>query len=96
MSPPTLERMSVRQAPDARSLRADTLTAALLALFGCVMVALSALTGMQFTDMPIWQPMLFAVLLVGGVGGAHGGRRARAAGATHPGAATSRQPTARA
>lgn len=63
MSPPTLERMSVRQAPDARSLRADTLTAALLALFGCVMVALSALTGMQFTDMPIWQPMLFAVLL---------------------------------
>ncbi len=55
--------MSVRQAPDARSLRADAILAGLLALSGCVMVALSAMTGLQFTEVPIWAPLLTAVLL---------------------------------
>lgn len=61
--PPTLERMPVRQAPDARSLRSDAILAGLLALSSCVMVALSAMTGLQFTDVPIWAPMVTAVLL---------------------------------
>ncbi|SFS08856.1 Signal transduction histidine kinase [Agrococcus baldri] len=55
--------MPVRPAPDARSLRADALLAGVLALVGCLMVALTAMTGMQFADVPIWQPMLAAVVL---------------------------------
>ena len=44
-------------------MRADALLAAALALVGCVMVALTTMTGMQFEDVPIWQPLLAAVLL---------------------------------
>ncbi|ROR65361.1 sensor histidine kinase [Agrococcus jenensis] len=55
--------MSVRRAPDASSLRADLVLAVALALIGCVMVALSAMTGLQFADVPIWAPLLAAVLL---------------------------------
>jgi signal transduction histidine kinase len=55
--------MPVRPAPDARSLRADALLAGVLALVGCVMVALSAMTGLQLTEVPIWQSLLAAVLL---------------------------------
>jgi signal transduction histidine kinase len=55
--------MPVRSAPDAASMRADALLAGALAAVGCVMVALSAMTGLQFDDVPIWQPMLAAVLL---------------------------------
>ena len=55
--------MPVRPAPDARSMRADAILAGVLALVGCVMVALSAMTGLQFTEVPIWAPMLVAVLL---------------------------------
>lgn len=55
--------MPVRPAPDAASMRTDALLAGALAALGCVMVALSAMTGLQFDDVPIWQPMLAAVLL---------------------------------
>ncbi|WP_347755621.1 sensor histidine kinase [Agrococcus sp. ProA11] len=55
--------MPVRPAPDARSLRSDVVLAGALALVGCVMVALSAMTGLQFVDVPIWQPLLAAALL---------------------------------
>ncbi|GEK81578.1 sensor histidine kinase [Agrococcus baldri] len=55
--------MPVRPAPDASSLRQDAILAAGLALVGCVMVALTAMTGLQFEDVPIWQPMVMAVVL---------------------------------
>ena len=55
--------MPVRPAPDASSLRADALLAGTLALVGCVMVALTAMTGLQFEDVPIWAPLLAAVLV---------------------------------
>lgn len=55
--------MPVRPAPDQRSVRADAVLAGALALVGCVMVALTAMTGLQFADVPIWQPMLAAVAL---------------------------------
>ncbi|MGC5076174.1 sensor histidine kinase [Agrococcus sp. DT81.2] len=55
--------MPVRPAPDARSMRADAILAGVLALVGCVMVALSAMTELQFTEVPIWAPLLTAVLL---------------------------------
>ncbi len=55
--------MPVRPAPDAQSLRQDAVLAGVLALVGCVMVALTAMTGLQFQDVPIWQPMLAALLL---------------------------------
>ncbi|KAA6436279.1 sensor histidine kinase [Agrococcus sediminis] len=53
----------MRRAPDARSLRSDTMLAIALAAAGCVMVALSATTGLQLTEVPLWAPMLAAVLL---------------------------------
>lgn len=55
--------MPVRPAPDAKSLRADALLAGALALVGCLMVALSTMTGLQPIEAPIWQPMLASVLL---------------------------------
>ena len=55
--------MPVRPAPDASSLRADALLAGTLALVGCGMVALTAMTGLQFEDVPIWAPLLAAVLV---------------------------------
>lgn len=55
--------MPVRPAPDAAAVRADALLAGVLALVGCVMVALTDATGMQFAETPLWQPMLVALLL---------------------------------
>ena len=55
--------MPVRPAPDAQALRHDAVLVLALALGGCVMVALTAVTGMQFDEVPIWQPMLAAALL---------------------------------
>lgn len=55
--------MPVRPAPDAAAVRADALLAGALALVGCVMVALTDATGMQFAETPLWQPMLVALLL---------------------------------
>lgn len=55
--------MPVRPAPDAQSLRFDALLAGALALAGCLMVALSTMTGLQPLEVPVWQPLLAAVLL---------------------------------
>ncbi|MCH1881877.1 histidine kinase [Agrococcus sp. ARC_14] len=55
--------MPVRPDPDASSLRADILLAGVLALAGCVLVVLSAQTGLQMIGVPIWVAMLFATLL---------------------------------
>ena len=55
--------MPVRQAPDATSVRADAILAGVLAAVGCLMVALTDMTGLQFDGIPLWAPLLAALLL---------------------------------
>lgn len=55
--------MPVRKAPDATSMRADAILAGVLAAVGCLMVALTDMTGLQFESTPIWAPLLAAIVL---------------------------------